>query len=256
MLFSLALLLLTSLFLDKNKKKSSFAQEPNPASLALSDVSETPANLNQEFSYNISSGDEFDLFVHLYTGDYSILGADVEMDFDPQVIEILGKTEEAFFPLYVEPVEGGYLDSFNGKIYLSGVTFDMGNEEPTASISGRGKFVKFRIKVKDGLTPQVSEINFDPQDSNSFLTTDSNIIALVGEEDNPEDVLGQVKPFKVIIDQPADINGDSQVNLTDIMTIAQNYQLPDYKYIADYNRDGQVNLTDLMMITQNYNNSY
>lgn len=255
-------LLSIPIFLKYHKQNTASAQQnEDPAALILIDAPTLPSNLDQEFSLNLNSGEEFDLFVYLKANSQSLVAADVEIDFDPNVIEldeINGKTNANLFPLYIEPVDLGWLDAGNGKINLSGVTFDLNNQQPTEAVSDSGEFARFTIKVKNDLSPQVTQISFNPQtiDPQNNLSTDSNLVSLVNPEEVPQDILGQVKNFQLIINQPGDINGDFQVNLADIMTISQNFQLADYKHTADYNRDGQVDLTDLMIVAQNFNNSY
>ena len=49
----------------------------------------------------------------------------------------------------------------------------------------------------------------------------------------------------------ADVNGDSQINILDLVQIANlilEVSTPAYECAADYNQDGQVNILDLVQI--------
>lgn len=260
LVLSILFLLIAAVFLlTKRNREKTLAQQADPLpALILNDSANLLGNINQEFSRNLTGGEEFDLFVYLYPQNQSLVAADVEMSFDPQVVEVLGKTDGDLFPTFVEPVDGGYLDQVNGRISLSGVAFDLGTGQPTASISASGKYASFRLKIKDGLTSQVSQISFNPQtaDLNQNLTTDTNLVSFSGSDNEPTDVLGQVNVFKVVIDQPGDINGDSQVNISDFFYIARYYGQSDFELRADINRDGKVDLADFFQIARNYGINY
>jgi len=232
--------------------------EETPPALILSDAPSVPTDPDETFSINLNSAQEFDLSVYLYPQGKSIVAADLEMNFDPQVLEVLGKTDGNIFPTYIEPQTTGYLDAARGKIALSGIAFDQQSKAPSAEITQPGRLVRFRFKLKENLPSQVSQISFDPAvvSSQQNLTTDSNLVSLTGDSKTPQDVLGKVNSFKVIIEQPGDINGDSTVNLADFYLVAKSYGEASFERRADINRDGQVDLLDFYQIANNYGRTY
>lgn len=260
--FSLSLTLAILIFPSHRGERAlaqSIQDEASPA-LILTDTSVIPSDLDQEFSLNLNSGQEFNLYVYLYPQNQPLVAADVEINFDPQTLEILEKKESGLFPTYVEPVEGGYLDQVSGTIRLGGVCFDLQTEQPTEPVSTSGEFAHFRAKVKETInSPQVTQIRFIPQtlDPQNNLTTDTNLVSLGGMEEEPEDILGKINTLKLIINQPGDINGDSQVNISDFYLVSRNYdQTENYELRADINRDGQVNIFDFYFISWNYSRNY
>lgn len=261
-LFRLSLILLLSLlslsFFLKQQRKRISAQISGSPALILTDSPTLPSDLTQEFSINLNSGDEFDLAVYLEPDGEPITAVDVELNFDPLALEVLDKTDGTLFPTYVQASPSGYLDPDNGIINLSAVAFDTQSQQPSAPVSAAGKFAQFQIKVKDSLSSQVSPITFNPQTATpgSNLTTDTNIVALVPPDNQPQDILSKVNIYKVIIEQPGDINGDSTVNIDDFFLIARYYGQKEFDLRADINRDGVVGIDDFFQIARNYGATY
>ena len=240
-----------------HEQEAILAQQPDPQpSLVLSDSSALPDNPDQVFSRNLVSNEEFDLGVFVYPSNQLLVAADIDISFDPQVVEVLEKNETGFFPTYVEPVNQGYLDPVTGHVSLSGVAFDLQEEHPTEPISTSGQFASFHLKVKDGLAPQVSLIHFQPQEIETNSATDSNLVSLQGADNNPEDILGKVSHFQLIIEQPGDINGDSAVDILDFWFIARFFGEAEFEIRADLNRDGQVDILDFYQVANHYGGSY
>lgn len=247
------------LILLLNKQPEIQAQTiTEPAALLLTDIDFLPHTFDQDFNLNVVPGQEFNLSVYIQPNENKLSAVDVEMDFDPEVIEVLGKTNGNLFPTYIEPTDAGYLDQEQGFIALGGLAFDQASSQPTAPLTSAGEFVRFRVKVKESLGSLVSEVKFRPLQADSApLTTDSNLVSLSGPDNEPIDVLGWVNSFKLIVNQPGDINGDSVVNLSDFFLVARNFNLnSNYIICADINRDNRVDLLDFYQIARNYNQNY
>ena len=261
LIFYLSLLLLPFLLLF-SKLPFSLTRAQQSTSLPrllLTDASTLPSNPDQTFSLNLESGEEFDLNVYLYPDGQPITAVDLQINFDPKVASVTAKTETTLFPLYVEPVETGWLDSENGHIQLSALTFDSQTNQPTSAVTQAGKLVTFHFQLAENLSPQTTLITFTPEtiDPQNPSTTDTNLVSLTGPENHPQDVLGFVNRFQLIINQPGDLNGDSRVDLQDFYLISHNYGLSqNFELRADVNRDGRVDLQDFYQISQNYGKTY
>ena len=190
-------------------------------------VSKTPIHPDDTFTVDIIAETAFDL-------------AKWQLDvvFDPAALETVDVTEGDFLKMNsgTTTFQGGSIDNAAGSI--TGISAE---RQGDAGVSGAGTLLQVEFKAKSSGETKLTLQNLQFDASAGWgVPVDPYEISLTVEE---QVVAG-------------DVNGDGQVNILDLVVVAQQFgQSVPADSPADVNRDGVVNILDLVEVARHFGNT-
>ena len=190
-------------------------------------VSETTIHPDDTFTVGINAETTFDLAKW-----------QLDISFDLGVLEAVDVTEGDFLKMNggTTTFQGGSIDNAAGSI--TGISAE---RQGDAGVSGAGTLlqVEFKAKASGGTKLTLQNLQFDDI-SGANVSVESHEITLTVEE---QVVAG-------------DVNGDGQVNILDLVFVAQQLgQSVPANSPADVNRDSVVNILDLVEVARHFGNT-
>jgi hypothetical protein len=190
----------------------------------------------------VKPGDTVSLSVMADTRENALAGVDLEITFDPTVVDVQTVTRGSDLGGFTQEVRNE-VDNVSGRIIYTAATLDLNDAVKGAAV----ELLAFEARVLPDAALGKYDLAFAPE--TTLAGTEAQKLAMVSLPGNIE-VVDFTAACNMI---RGDVNADGKVNILDIVAIIEDYKKETpINICTDINGDGAVNILDIMEVVKNY----